>query len=146
MFRRILIGILLFISIQGFAQKEDRMNHFINGLMSKMTLDEKVGQLNLIAPGGEIQTGEAGSSNVEAKIKEGKVGALFAVTGVERIRHFQEMAVKESRSIHFTITEEELKFFNSNLQWIAEHGDFKVFIGTDSENVKEAKFSFSIAA
>jgi beta-glucosidase len=97
MFRRILTGTFLLITIQGFAQKEDRMNRFIDGLLSKMTLDEKIGQLNLIAPGGEIPTGEAGSSNVDIKIKEGKVGALFAVTGVERIRRFQEMAVKESR-------------------------------------------------
>jgi beta-glucosidase len=46
----------------------------------------------------------------------------------------------ESREIKFMITTEELKFFNADLKWVAEPGDFKVFIGTDSENVKEAAF------
>ena len=46
----------------------------------------------------------------------------------------------QSKQVTFTISAEELKFFNSNLQWVAEPGDFKVYIGTSSDNVKEASF------
>lgn len=50
-----------------------------------MTLDEKLGQLNL--PGaGDITTGQAQSSDIAKKIQEGKVGGLFNIKGVEKIR------------------------------------------------------------
>ena len=52
------------------------MDKFITELMAKMTLDEKIGQLNL--PGaGDITTGQASSSNIAEKIKAGQVGGLF---------------------------------------------------------------------
>ena len=51
----------------------NRMKTFIDALMKKMTVDEKIGQLNL--PGsGDIVTGQAGNSDIGKKIKEGKVG------------------------------------------------------------------------
>jgi beta-glucosidase len=46
----------------------------------------------------------------------------------------------QSKQVSFTIGAEELKFYNSALQWVAEPGDFKVYIGTSSDNVKEASF------
>ena len=69
---------------------------FINDLMSKMTLDEKIGQLNLPAAG-KIQTGEAKSSNVAQKIIDGKVGAIFNLDSASTIREVQEIAVNKSR-------------------------------------------------
>ncbi|MEJ7681084.1 MAG: glycoside hydrolase family 3 N-terminal domain-containing protein [Segetibacter sp.] len=74
-----------------------KMNHFINGLMFKMTLDEKIGQLNLLTPGGGVATGAVVSSDVETKIKAGSVGGLFGVIGVDKIRQAQELAVNSSR-------------------------------------------------
>ncbi len=72
------------------------MNTFISNLMAKMTLDEKLGQLNL--PGaGDIVTGQAGNSNIAGKIKEGKVGGLFNIKSVARIRDVQKIAVEQSR-------------------------------------------------
>ncbi|HZH36826.1 MAG TPA: fibronectin type III-like domain-contianing protein, partial [Flavisolibacter sp.] len=61
---------------------------------------------------------------------------------LKKLKGFQKIFLKkgESREIKFMITTEELKFFNADLKWVAEPGDFKVFIGTDSENVKEAAF------
>ncbi len=78
-------------------KKQDaEMNRFIDDLMSKMTLDEKIGQLNL--PGaGDITTGQAKSSDIGEKIKEGSVGGLFNIKGVEKIREVQRVAVEESR-------------------------------------------------
>src|SRR5688572_6077558 len=74
-----------------------RMNTFISNLMKQMTLDEKIGQLNLVTPGGGIATGAVVSADVEKKIKEGKVGGLFGVIGVEKIKVAQDFAVNHSR-------------------------------------------------
>lgn len=73
-----------------------KMNSFIDALMKKMTLEEKLGQLNL--PGsGDIVTGQAASSDIGKKVKDGKVGGLFNIKGVEKIRAVQEIAVTQSR-------------------------------------------------
>ena len=77
--------------------KSDKMNQFITSLMQKMTLAEKIGQLNLLTPGGGVATGAVVSSDVEAKIRKGNVGGLFGVIGADKIRIAQDMAVKESR-------------------------------------------------
>ncbi|MGB8191693.1 MAG: glycoside hydrolase family 3 N-terminal domain-containing protein, partial [Chitinophagaceae bacterium] len=75
---------------------DQKMNTFITSLMSKMTLDEKLGQLNL--PGaGDITTGQASSSDIAKKIREGKVGGLFNIKTVEKIREVQRVAVENSR-------------------------------------------------
>ena len=68
----------------------------VDSLMDLMTLEEKLGQLNLPAAG-DISTGLANSTGIVLKVKEGKVGGLFNIKGVEKIRDMQEIAVKESR-------------------------------------------------
>nr|WP_299384124.1 beta-glucosidase BglX [Allomuricauda sp.] len=70
---------------------------FVEELLSKMTLDEKIGQLNLLTPGGGVATGAVVSKNVEAKIKAGQVGGLFGVYGPKKVRQAQELAVEHSR-------------------------------------------------
>lgn len=77
------------------AGAESRMDSFINSLMGKMTLEEKIGQLNLPVSG--ILTGDARSRNVIENIRKGRTGGLFGVTGAENVRKIQEIAVKESR-------------------------------------------------
>lgn len=76
--------------------KNAKMDKFIDDLMGKMTLQEKLGQLNLPVTG-EIVTGAAKSSNVAEQIRQGKVGGLFNLKGVERIKDVQRIAVEESR-------------------------------------------------
>ena len=73
-----------------------KMKIFINGLMKKMNLEEKIGQLNLPSAG-DITTGQAKSSNIAQKIREGKVGGLFNVKSVAKIKEIQRVAVEESR-------------------------------------------------
>ncbi len=68
----------------------------IDSLMSLMTLEEKLGQLNLPAAG-DINTGLAQSTGIVAKIKEGKVGGLFNIKTAEKIRAIQKVAIEESR-------------------------------------------------
>jgi beta-glucosidase len=78
------------------AQVDARMNAFVSNLMKQMTIDEKIGQLNLVTPGGAV-TGSVVSSDVESKIKKGQVGGLFGITGPDKIRQAQELAVKHAR-------------------------------------------------
>jgi len=99
-FKTVLIAFLICVSFHLSAQvkvaPDPKMNSFITNLMSKMTLDEKLGQLNL--PGaGDITTGQASSSDVAKKIREGKVGGLFNIKGIEKIRDVQKIAVENSR-------------------------------------------------
>ena len=105
-----LICCALLISVAGYSQEivkqsvlsyqtkeyQSKRTVFVNSLLSKMTLDEKLGQLNL--PGaGDITTGQAQSSDIGKKIEEGKVGGLFNIKGVEKIREVQKVAVEKSR-------------------------------------------------
>jgi beta-glucosidase len=98
----LMITALLFSSGGGFAQTKPaasanpKMNSFISTLMSKMTIEEKIGQLNLVT-GGEATTGSAVSSDVEGKIQRGQVGGIFSMTTPQRIRKAQEIAVTKSR-------------------------------------------------
>jgi len=96
--KKLFAGLLLMISIYTPAQNtaDAKMKPFIDALMKKMTLDEKIGQLNL--PGsGDIITGQASNSDIGKKIKEGKVGGLFNIKSLEKIRAVQKVAVEESR-------------------------------------------------
>ena len=72
------------------------MDRFIDDLMGKMTVEEKIGQLNLPVAG-DIVTGQAKSSNVSERIRKGEVGGLFNLKGAEKIRDVQRIAVEESR-------------------------------------------------
>ena len=78
-----------------FAQKKP-MNEFIDELMSKMTLEEKIGQLNLL-PGNDITTGAVMNSPLAQLTAEGKLGAVLNVKGQEKIKELQRIAVKKSR-------------------------------------------------
>jgi len=73
-----------------------RMDAFITELMGKMTLDEKLGQLNL-PPSDDIVTGQAIDSNIGAAVAAGKVGGTFNIKGAAKIRELQRIAVEESR-------------------------------------------------
>ena len=93
----ILFAIVLSGTISVQAQKSPQdMNRFIDALMKKMTVDEKIGQLNLPVTG-DITTGQAKSSDIAGKIKRGEVGGLFNLKGVEKICDVQKLAVENSR-------------------------------------------------
>ena len=77
--------------------QDAKMKAYVDVLMKKMTLDEKIGQLNLITPGFGIPTGSVVSTDVEKKIKEGKVGGLFGVIGVDKIKQAQQLCMDHSR-------------------------------------------------
>ena len=86
----------LSLSLTAFAQQQHRIPR-VEELLAKMTLDEKIGQLNLVTPGGGVATGAVVSDNVEAKIKAGEVGGMFGVAGPDKIKVAQDFAVNETR-------------------------------------------------
>ena len=92
------------LSAQNTGQQKDifsttdpvAMNAFIDNLMSRMTLEEKLGQLNQ-HPGGQIVTGAPLESPTGKLIAEGKLGSVFNVKGVDEIHTMQKVAVEKSR-------------------------------------------------
>ncbi|HLX94056.1 MAG TPA: beta-glucosidase BglX [Puia sp.] len=76
--------------------QDAKMNAFVTDLMNKMTIDEKIGQLNLVTPGGAV-TGAVVSKDVDTKIRAGQVGGLFGITGPSQVRKAQEISVNNSR-------------------------------------------------
>lgn len=91
----ILLALLLPLGLQAQKPPQD-MDRFLDNLLKRMTLEEKIGQLNLPVTG-EITTGQAKSSDIAAKIKRGEVGGLFNLKGVDKIRDVQRLAVENSR-------------------------------------------------
>ena len=72
------------------------MKEFVDELMAKMTLKEKIGQLNLQVAG-DIVTGGAVNTDVGQKIAAGQMGGVFNLKGADKIRELQEVAVNHSR-------------------------------------------------
>lgn len=68
----------------------------VDSLLSIMTLEEKIGQLNLVTQGGAV-TGAVISKGVEGKIREGLVGGIFGSRSAKKMRQIQEIAVNDSR-------------------------------------------------
>ena len=93
--RQVLMGVMLLGAT--CAMGEDRqMNKFIDQLMAKMTVEEKLGQMNLL-PGTSATTGELKDSPLLQLVAQGKLGTILNQKGVEGIRALQDAAVKQSR-------------------------------------------------
>lgn len=86
---------LLLAATTTFSQTKP-MKEFVDDLISKMTLDEKIGQLNLL-PGGDITTGAGMNSPLASLIQKGEIGAVLNVLGIDKVKALQELAVKKSR-------------------------------------------------
>ncbi len=95
----LLIGLVLFCCTNIYSQplQNQTKDQFINQLMSKMTLKEKLGQLNLPVISGDVVSGISQNTGVVAKISEGLVGGLFNIKGVDKIKAVQKLAVESSR-------------------------------------------------
>lgn len=73
------------------------MSHTIDGLLQRMDLTEKVGQLNHPTPQGETTTGAgAAVSDIESRIRRGEVGSLAGGADAARLRELQRLAVEDS--------------------------------------------------
>ena len=68
----------------------------VDSILNLMTVEEKIGQLNLPSAG-QFTTGEAKNSDIGGKIEKGLVGGLFNIKSVASIRDIQKIAVEKSR-------------------------------------------------
>lgn len=90
-----ILAALVLVSAGSVAQKKP-MREFVDDLMARMTLKEKIGQLNLQVAG-DITTGSAQDTEVAGRIAAGEMGGVFNLKGADKIRALQEIAVKKSR-------------------------------------------------
>jgi len=61
---------------------------------------------------------------------------------VKELKNFQKVMLKagEERTVRFQISEDDLKFYNNQLKWAAEPGEFNVQVGLDSQAVQQQRF------
>lgn len=85
---------LCLVALVGRA--DNAMDTYVSQLMSRMTLEEKIGQLNLL-PGGDIVTGKEMDSPLARLAAEGKLGAVLSLRDPVKIKALQQIAVKKSR-------------------------------------------------
>ena len=91
-----LILALTSIAVNAQTSKTAKMDNYIKALMAKMTLDEKIGQLNLPSIGFDV-TGPILSKGVEQSIEKGLVGGVFNTFTPDAVRKLQDIAVKKTR-------------------------------------------------
>lgn len=87
----LIVGFGLIFASCAHKTDDDR---FIDGLIDKMTLEEKIGQLNLPV-GGDVVSGTAMAERLDSLIIQGRIGGFFNVTGVDAISRFQHLAVEK---------------------------------------------------
>src|SRR5690606_35915756 len=80
-----------------------------------------------------------GAETVQLYVRD-KVGSI--TRPVKELKAFRKVWLKpgEEREVHFTLSEEDLKFYNASLEHVAEPGQFEVFVGGNSRDVKKATF------
>ena len=93
--RQVLMGVMLLGAMCAMGE-DKQMNEFIDQLMAKMTVEEKLGQMNLL-PGTSATTGELKDSPLLQLVAQGKLGTILNQKGVEGIKALQDAAVKQSR-------------------------------------------------
>ncbi|WP_300900988.1 beta-glucosidase BglX [uncultured Bacteroides sp.] len=93
------VVILLVCLLQGCssAGNDNReMDRFVTGLMDRMTVREKLGQLNLPS-GGDLVTGTVMNGELSEMIRKQEITGFFNVKGIQKIREMQRIAVEETR-------------------------------------------------
>jgi beta-glucosidase len=104
--------------------------------INKMTRKDKLTASVMVKNTGKV----AGETVVQLYLRD--VAASIS-RPVKELKNFQKIMLNpgEEKSVSFSLTEEDLKFFNPSLKYAAEAGEFKLMIGLDSEDVKETTFN-----
>lgn len=89
-------AVLLLASCGQSNDPKARMDSYIDSLMSEMTLEEKLGQINLLSADA-FSTGAPVNSDIEEAVRQGTLGNVLNIKGAEKIRELQRVAVEESR-------------------------------------------------
>ncbi len=96
--RIVLLGLCMAGCSHPGADGGDReMDRFVDSLLSEMTLEEKIGQLNLVPVDGSAMTGPVTESATGDRIAKGEIGALLNVMSPAKMLELQQAAVTESR-------------------------------------------------
>jgi beta-glucosidase len=98
--------VVVLTSCSGPVQKQSDIDARVDSVLNLMTLEEKIGQLNLPSAG-QFTTGAAANSDIAKKIESGQVGGLFNIKRVAAIREMQQIAVEKSSLV-----------FRSSLVWM----------------------------
>jgi beta-glucosidase len=105
---------------------------------------------NTIKPGQLLQvsttvtnTGKYDGTEIVQLYTRQMVGSV--TRPVEELKNFKKIFLKagESQVVNFTISSADLRFYDINMKYTYEPGDFKVFVGTNSRDVKEADFKLT---
>jgi beta-glucosidase len=113
--------------------------HFTYG---KMRLDKAkispTGKLNIAVT--VTNSGDYDGEEVVQLYTRQLVGSI--ARPVKELKGFEKIFLKkgESKEVHFTLTANDLKFYNSNLKYVYEPGMFNVFVGTGSDEVQQQSF------
>ena len=85
----------------------------------------------------------AGTETVQMYIRD-LVGSV--TRPVKQLKGFERITLQpgECREVSFTIDKETLSFYRQDMTWGPESGDFKIFVGGASNDVKEASFKYEI--
>ena len=90
--------ILLFVTFLGFSQTKT-IDQKVIELLNKMTLEEKIGQLNQYTDDGNPTGPLVVNPNKEKEIKGGLLGSMLNVNGADRTRKYQELAMQSRLKI-----------------------------------------------
>ncbi|NPD91076.1 beta-glucosidase BglX [Xylanibacter muris] len=94
--KKILLSVCVILYAAASQAQKSSMREYVDQLMRKMTLHEKIGQLNLMVAG-DITTGGVMDTRVGGDIAAGNIGGVFNIKGIDKIRAIQDIAVKKSR-------------------------------------------------
>lgn len=108
----VIILALLFFQLTGWSQKlsnQKQMDVFITNLLKKMTIEEKLGQMNLVTP--SSKTGPFATKNALSKLKDGSGGNVYAIMGTPAFVHSRAVLADSTR-LKIML----LPFFKQNIQ------------------------------
>src|SRR5688572_5043627 len=89
---------ILLIALSGFSQKKS-IDQRVDELLGKMTLKEKVGQLNQYSGDNTVTGPLTINPNKKEEIKAGKIGSMLNILGSEYTRQYQELAMQSRLKI-----------------------------------------------
>ncbi len=94
-------ALLCLLILTGCGKDKDQRNaevdKFVDDLLSRMTLEEKIGQTVLYTSGYDVITGPTVDPNYKEYLKKGMVGGIFNAVGADYTRSLQKIAVEETR-------------------------------------------------
>ena len=96
--KKLLTVLFLVTGFIGFAQQKS-IDQRVDELMKKMTLEEKIGQLNQYTGDNTVTGPLTINPNKQQEIKEGKIGSMLNVIGWKYTRQYQELAMQSRLKI-----------------------------------------------